>query len=1030
MMPGRFPLEELTSALLRVASNRSMGIEDELRRDSRGLARAVTRHLPESSSLLLIVDQFEELFTLTSDDAERSAFLSLLTSAVEDERSRLRIVLTMRADFFDRPLRFGEFGELLRSATVPIAAPTAEAMQMMVEQPAGNEGVRFEPGLVERIVSDVVDQPGSLPLLEFSLTELFDQRTSDLLTRSDYVESGGVLGALGRRAESIHRQLDDAGQTTARQVFLRLVSVDESGRDTRRRVRQAELQRIGIDAEQVDSVVAVFADHRLLTIDRDPITRGPTVELAHEAILSEWQTLQSWVDDRREDLLLHRRLSAAVRDFEASGDDDAYLLGAGGLAQHLSWTAESDLNLTSQEREFLDASAALDTRVRAARRRRTQWVLAGFAMAALIASVLAVTSLRNARQADNNASLAKARELGASAVGILAVDPELSTLLNLEAFAATPDGADHPTEVINALWTAVQEDRLVAVVETGFGDGVFVALSPDETTLFVVNGFPRTGFPDDLAVQAYATHNLELLWEHRGQPADLEQWQTTGVLEGDLYYDRIHVSPDGERVSLGLTGAVERFLVLDAADGSTIDLIESHGCGDDLQTIPWGWSPDGTKFVVTGNCVRDDVDGPTWVEILDGETFAPVALIDRSGENLPWASFDDAGRMYLFGADDGLTVHEPDNYSDFTSFEAIRGRGDVTSTGSLVATFDPATGDMTSYDAVTGGRVDRLTGHSASPNSHGVAFGFSGAGDIFATPTGGAHTVVWDVATGRQLFNLPSGPGVNAALSSDGLRLYTAHLEGTFKVWDLAPPAVGLEPAGGLGSEVVVANTIVAGNSVGAVDTTSRASSEQRVRFFDLTTGRPVGNPVDGRLVNFASSPIRPLAGNRFLITGLETEQLMWFVYDPITAQRTQIAGCELDPASNLCLDGAEPAFYLWVVSDDGTELLRQGDGALTLIDPSNGESIGQLNAEFVDTRAISSRTKEPDFVIRLADLVPRPAAPSRSTIFLRWSRHPRRQRLWRLRRQPSRSSQSSEMPVHRPGSSSPGSPNRLLLRR
>ena len=505
MMPGRYPHEELASALLRVASERSSGLEDELRRDGRGLVRAAQRYLPEGAKLLLVVDQFEEIFTLVEDDKERSEFLELLTTAVRDDRCDIRIVLTMRADFFDRPLRFGDFGDLLRDATVPIASPTEDSMRAIIEQPAGNEGISFETGLVDRILSDGSDQPGALPLLEFSLTELFAGRDADQLSATSYGQTGGVLGALGRRAESIVQDLATAEQAAARQLFLRLVNVEESGRDTRRRARRAELNRLGIDGHVLYTVIAAFGDHRLLTFDRDPITRGPTVEVAHEALITEWATLNGWINDQREDLLLHRRLATALSDWEAAGRSDAYLLAGGRLTQHEAWVETSELPLSDEEQALLELSRAAEDDRAATRRRRRRFVMSGFAAAAVLGLVLAGVALIASRQANDNASLAKARELAASAINLLDEDPELSTLLTLQAIEQTPAGEDQPVEVIDALWSAVQADRLVQVVETGHDDALFLALSPDESKLFVVVGFPSIGVPEALAVQAYST---------------------------------------------------------------------------------------------------------------------------------------------------------------------------------------------------------------------------------------------------------------------------------------------------------------------------------------------------------------------------------------------------------------------------------------------------------------------------------------------------------------------------------------------
>ncbi|MFV1962166.1 MAG: BTAD domain-containing putative transcriptional regulator, partial [Acidimicrobiia bacterium] len=409
MLPGAYPYEELASALMRVATEMPSDLEDDLRHDARGLARSVKRYIPEGRTVLLIVDQFEELFTLASED-ERAVFLAMLAATISDERSNIRIVITMRADFFDRPLRFADLGDALRAGTVPISAPNEESLRSMIEVPVAGVGVAFETGLVDRIIVDVRNQPGALPLLEFSLTELFDQRDSDLLTLDAYSTSGGVLAALGRKAETIYADLGPDARDATRETFLRLVNVSDSGRGTRRRVRLSELERLGFTDQLLRDMLNAFGDHRLLTFDRDPITRGPTVEVAHEAILTEWPRFAAWIDEHREDLLLRSRLAAAVADWETSDRADTYLLTGGRLNQHETWTADTDLTLTSVEQEFLTASRTAEDERRAKRRRTRRLVMSGFGIAAVIALVLAAAALVARNDAQDQAALAEASQ--------------------------------------------------------------------------------------------------------------------------------------------------------------------------------------------------------------------------------------------------------------------------------------------------------------------------------------------------------------------------------------------------------------------------------------------------------------------------------------------------------------------------------------------------------------------------------------------------------------------------------------------
>ena len=268
---------------------------------------------------MLVIDQFEELFTLVRDEALRTHFIDNLLAAVTDPRGRVRVVLTLRADFYDRPLLYPRLAELVRSHTEIIVPLSASELERAIVGPAEQVGLTFEAGLVATILKDVGEQPGTLPLLEYALFELYERRQDRLLTLAAYQELGGISGALARRADELFESLDEAGQNAARQMFLRLITLGEGVEDTRRRVLQAELASLMPDDTAMDDVIELFSQYRLLTLDRDPLTRGPTVEIAHEALIREWGRLRDWLRESREALRIQRRLMAAAAEWMQSG---------------------------------------------------------------------------------------------------------------------------------------------------------------------------------------------------------------------------------------------------------------------------------------------------------------------------------------------------------------------------------------------------------------------------------------------------------------------------------------------------------------------------------------------------------------------------------------------------------------------------------------------------------------------------------------------------------------------------------------
>ena len=340
----------------RVATADLPDVVGALLSESCSLAAVVDELAPGNPGVLIVIDQLEELFTQTVDDAERRAFLRMLVGVAQAPDSTVRLVATLRADYFDRPLAYPGFDDAIHGRTVALGAMSSGELADAVRLPAAAVGVQIEPGVVDRIVAEAELQPGALPLVQHTLSELFRTRTTNTITSVDLDEVGGVSGAIGRRAEQIYQSFDDRCRAAVQLVFLRLVSVTEEHGDTRRRVRRTELEQAGIAADDLDTVLAEYGRHRLLTFDRDPASRTPTVELAHEALLTEWKRFAGWVDEAREDLLARRRVESAARDWINAGEDASFLYSGGRLELAEAWAAESRFELGDDERRFLAAS--------------------------------------------------------------------------------------------------------------------------------------------------------------------------------------------------------------------------------------------------------------------------------------------------------------------------------------------------------------------------------------------------------------------------------------------------------------------------------------------------------------------------------------------------------------------------------------------------------------------------------------------------------------------------------------------------
>jgi DNA-binding SARP family transcriptional activator/ABC-type glycerol-3-phosphate transport system substrate-binding protein len=494
MTPGAHPFEALAAALLRVAVRPAPGLVDQLLGDATGLRRAIDRTLPgDRAELLLVIDQFEELFTQASEAAAR-AFLDALVTAVLQPPSRVHVVLTLRADFYDRPLAHRAFGELVRRGTEVITPMAPEELERAVSRPLERTGVEIERSLVAEIVADVADRPATLPLLQYALTELFDRRRGGVIELATYRAMGGVSGALVRRAESEHDELDEAGRAAARRILLQLVTIGDGGEIVRRRVLRTDLTAPGDAA--VDAVLDRFGARRLLSFDRDPVTRGPTVEIAHEALLVAWHRLRSWIDERRDDIRHQRRLGQHADEWVSAGRDDGYLLRGAPLEQLSAWASTTDLSLTGVEQEYLAVSRDRRDRerqvederrrgerhLRRSARRRARLLVGSAAVLALVAALAAYAVVQRGdaeRLADDLAAVAEARRLAAASAVAADDDPDLAMLLALRSLdVSARAGIPTLVESEDALHWAIQGGRISypvtdAPIETRVGpDGL------------------------------------------------------------------------------------------------------------------------------------------------------------------------------------------------------------------------------------------------------------------------------------------------------------------------------------------------------------------------------------------------------------------------------------------------------------------------------------------------------------------------------------------------------------------------------
>ena len=326
------------------------------------------------AKVILFIDQFEEIFTRVKADDQRK-FIEAISQLVNVEVAK--VIVTVRADFYSRCLEIPELETLIKKGTYPVYAPKRDELREMIERPAEQAGLSFEPGLVRRILDDTGDQPGSLALMAFALQQLYENRgPNGELQHRAYEGFGGVSGAIGKQAQKAFDSIPHEAQKSLPKVFRDLIEVSDAGIPTRARV---ELDKVAVD-QSTEILINELVQQRLLVVNTGPNNKA-IVEVAHEALFRSWSRLATWISEIGEDLAFGNRITREAREWTDSQKDTSFLLRGTRLEQASAWLKRAELNLiaSDDQRKFIIESEKQEQRIKFAevhRKRRIATTLA------------------------------------------------------------------------------------------------------------------------------------------------------------------------------------------------------------------------------------------------------------------------------------------------------------------------------------------------------------------------------------------------------------------------------------------------------------------------------------------------------------------------------------------------------------------------------------------------------------------------------------------------------------------------------
>ncbi|MCW8382155.1 nSTAND1 domain-containing NTPase [Streptomyces justiciae] len=894
LTPGTQPLEECAVRLGALAGLTPGSLYAEFRQDPDNLDRVVRQIVARDEGgegIVLVVDQFEETFTLCQDDGERRCFIEALVTAASAASGQCRVVLGVRADFYAHCTHHPLLVAAMRDTQVPVGPMTLDDLRRAVVSPAQRAGLSVQGALLASLTAQAHGQAGTLPLLSHALLQTWRRRRGNALTLEAFEAAGGLEGGLARTAEEFYQQLDIQQQELAKRVFVRLTALGDGTEDTRRPARLQELAELTepADSEDITAVLERAAAARLLTLDHE------RVELAHEALIRCWPRLHGWLTEDREAMRALRQLTDAAHTWEALGHDPGALYRGTRLAMAVALDRTS---LSVTERAFLDASqAAAQLEQAAARRgtRRLRRLTALLAVLFLTACATTVYALRAQDSATRQRNIALSQKVAQQADAVRSTNPALAAQLSLAAYHLAPT-----TEARGSLLSTFATPYATRL--TGHTDNVNAVAYRSDGRVLV------TGSND----------NTARLWS----VTDPHRPRTLAVLSGHTEkVSHATFSPDGRILATASWDDTARLWdTTNPARPRPAAVLRGHN--RDVNAV--AFSPDGDTLATasTDGTVRlwdlTDPRRPRTRETLPGRQDAKRAIVSVAfspdGRTLATAVFDNTVRLWSLARSSApaRAVATLKGHTAALNWVAFSPDGRTLASASwdrTVRLWDVSAPEHPARVATLTGHTDGVRSVAISPDGRTVA------------SAGMDQTVrVWDIGDPRHpvrqsVLTGHTDAAVSVAFSPDGRTLASAGDDQTVRLWDL--PLV---------STVSHTDTVCAVAFTPDGHTLATTGDDRTVRLWNVT------------------DPLRPrklatLTGHRDTVCGLafspdghtlatgswDRTAILWDVTDPrrprqlatVTGHDAHVNTVTFRPDGQvLATSGGDGTVRLWQVAD------------------------------------------------------------------------------------------------------------------